>query len=69
MTFTRMGQWHEISDCGAYTVAASRVCDTFKFQAWKLVPEKGKAAALLGTFDDAEGARKCCREHREGVAA
>ncbi len=69
MTFTRMGQWHELSDCGAYTVAASRVSDAFKFQAWKLAAEKGKTASLLGTFDDAVSARQCCRDHREGAVA
>lgn len=69
MNFTRMGQWHEISDDGAYTVAASRVGDRFKFQAWKLAAEKGRAASLLGTFDEASAARACCQEHRGGVAA
>lgn len=69
MKFTRMGQWHELSEDGAYTVAAARVDDHFRFQAWKLVPEKGKMAALLGTFDDVEEARQRCRDHKQGVAA
>lgn len=67
MNFTRMGQWYELSDCGGYTVAASRVQDRFKFQAYKLAPGKGQTAELLGTFDDAEGARGRCRAHRERI--
>jgi len=69
VTFTRIGEWYEISDDGAYTVAAARVQDRFKFQCWKLAAEKGKTATLLGTFDEADAARQCCREHRDGVRA
>lgn len=68
MTFTRMTEWHEISDCGGYTVCAARVMDKYKFQAWKLAPVKGQTAALLGTFSDAPEARKCCEQHA-GVPA
>lgn len=68
MTFTRIGEWYEISDCGGYTVSAARVQDRFKFQAWKLAPVKGQTAALLGTFSGAPEARKCCEEHA-GVTA
>jgi hypothetical protein len=67
--FDRVGQWHEISECGAYTVAASRVGDRFKFQAWKLAAEKGKSATLLATRDDAEAARQACRDHKDGRLA
>jgi hypothetical protein len=69
MNFTRVSDWHEISDCGAYTVSAARVQDRFKFQAWKLAAEKGKTATLLGTFDEVALARQRCQEHREGIAA
>lgn len=65
MNFTRMGQWYEISECGEYTVAASRVNDRFKFQAWKLAADSGKTATLLGTKDDAEEAREICRQHKK----
>jgi len=69
VNFKRMGEWYEISDCGAYTVAASRVQDRFKFQAWKLAAEKGKTATLLATRDDAEAARQACRDDKEGRVA
>lgn len=69
MRFNRVGAWHEISECGAYTVAAVRVNDRYKFEAWKLVPEKGKTALSLGVFDDAEAARNACREHKAGKVA
>lgn len=65
MKFTRAGQWHEISDCGVYTVAATRTGDKFKFQGWML----GKPSKFLGTFDAPEPARECCRKHRDGVVA
>lgn len=61
MNFNRVSAWHEISDCGAYTVAVTRSQDLFKFHAWLL----GKPSELLGTFDDAESARKCCSKHRD----
>lgn len=65
MKFNRMGEWFELSDCGAYTVAASRVMDEFKFQSFKLAPRKGVTAELLGTFSTADEARNCCRLHRD----
>lgn len=67
MKFTRMGQWHEISQCGKYVVSGAHVVDRFKFQGWLLAPEKGKTAQLLGTFDTADEARTCCDElQRDG---
>lgn len=69
MTFTRIGDWYEISDCGTYTVSAARVQDRFKFQCWRLAPRKGQTAELLGTFDDAASARQCCEDAAAKVAA
>ena len=70
MNFSRLSDWHEISDDGAYTVCAALVGDRFKFQAWKLAAEQGRAATLLGTTDQADAAREICRQHREsGVTA
>lgn len=67
MTFTRMGQWYEMSDCGRFTVCCARVGDLFKFQGWILAPKKGETARPLGTFDDAESARKACAEYAKGA--
>ena len=69
MNFTRMGDWYELSDCGCYTVACTRGGDEFKFHGWLLAPSPGKVSQLLGTFDKAEDARECCRQHREGAKA
>lgn len=69
MTFTRMSQWHEISDCGKYVVSAAHVVDRFKFQGWLLAPEKGKSAQLLGTFDSAGEARTCCEDYQRDMDA
>lgn len=69
MNFTRMSDWHEISDCGAYVVSAASVKGRFKFQAWKLAAQSGKTASLLGTFDDAEPARELCRQHTKPAEA
>lgn len=69
MNFNRISDWHEMSDDGAYTVAATRTRDKFKFQGWILAPSAGVTSQLLGTFDDAESARECCRKHREQARA
>lgn len=63
MTFSRVTQWHEASDCGRYTVAIAQCIGVFKFSACRL--RERKPAELLGTFDDAESARECCRKHAE----
>lgn len=73
MKFERVSDWAQVSDCGKYTVSAAKVAEMdgrrvkllrFKFQAWHVRPD-GQPALLLGTFDDAESARKLCREHAE----
>lgn len=69
MKFTRMGQWHEISECGKYVVSAAHVVDRFKFQGWLLAPQKGKTADLLGTFDSADEARTCCEDYEREMTA
>lgn len=65
MKFSRMSDWHELSDNGCYTVSGARVKDGFKFQAWLLAPQNGKTSELLGTFDTADDARKCCEQHED----
>lgn len=63
MNFTRMTQWHEMSECGRYVVSAAHVMDRFKFQGYKLAARIGETAQLLGTFDSAQEARECCEKH------
>lgn len=67
MTFTRVSQWHEASDCGRYTVAIAKCGSTFKFSACRL--RERQPGELLGTFDDIESARQRCVEHSERTEA
>lgn len=60
MKFTRITDWAEISDCGRYTVAASRHGGMFLFTAFRVPVVQGQMATELGTFKDSQGARDCC---------
>lgn len=62
MTFTRIGQWAQLSDCGKYTVCCIKTAEGHKFEAWF----RGNPDRPLGLFSDAEAARQSCREHEEG---
>lgn len=61
MNFSRVTPWAQVSDCGHYSVACARVNGAYRFEAWHL---PGKAE-LLGSFDNAEDARKACTEHKK----
>lgn len=63
MKFNRATQWAEVSDCGGYSVAAAKCGPLFKFSACRLRTAQQRPAELLGTFDDAEAARECCRQN------
>lgn len=58
MKFERVTDWCELSDCGAYTVAAAKVDDRFAFSAFR-----GKE--MLGVYKTAAAARAVCKQHRE----
>lgn len=59
----RVGQWSQVSDCGKYSVACTRVNGAYRFEAWHLKGGAGKDE-LLGIFDAAEDARDACRKHK-----
>lgn len=55
MTFKRASKYHEVSDCGGYTVCAIGGKDGVKFEAWH-----GKQM-LQANLETAEEAREVCR--------
>lgn len=59
MNWTRATAWHEVSDCGRYTVCAAKVEDKYVFQGWR----GSKPGELLCTGEAAE-----CREVCEADA-
>lgn len=69
MRFSRISDWHELSEDGAYMVRAVREGARFRFESRLLVPAPGENTQLLGTFESAEAAKRCCRTHREEAAA
>lgn len=62
MNWRRISNWHEESECGRYSVAASRVGGKYVFQAWR----RGDVATLLHTDTDAQACREACAAHALG---
>ena len=62
MNFIRSGQWYETSECGRYTVAASKVNDKFLFQAFK-------GREVLHTDADPQKCRDACEQHASTLTA
>lgn len=58
MKWDRVGDWCELTECGRYTVAASKLDDRYGFTAFH-----GKE--ILGTFRSADEARERCRAHEQ----
>ena len=59
LKFTRMGTWHESTECGRYTVSATKHEDKYVWCAYL----NGKPDVLLGCKTNAEDARQLCREN------
>lgn len=57
MNFHRIDNYCERSECGKYTVAATRTRDEWLFGAWRV----GPPVVGLGQFDKSEAAREACR--------
>ena len=60
MTWNRITDWAQVSDCGRYTVSACKVFGVFKFEAW--FNNRGKAENL-GIFEEAAQGRRACENH------
>lgn len=60
MKFHRIGNWAELSDCGLFTVAATRHQGRYLFTAFRVPVVQGAMATSLGTFSDSQAARDCC---------
>lgn len=61
MKFTRINQWAWLSDCGRYSIAASRLDDKYGYTSWFVVPKQ--VSQCLGQTHDPAQARKYCEEH------
>lgn len=65
MNFTRASDWHQVSECGRYTVAAGRVNGVFNYTAHCVADKDNGSAGLLGAYRTAEEARARCQWHAE----
>lgn len=64
MIFTRSGPYHELSDCGRYSVAAFKADGKFMFQAFRITPKA--PGQVFYTHADAQFCRNACIADSEG---
>lgn len=65
MIFTRSGPYHELSDCGRYSVAAYKQDGRFMFQAFRVTP--GQPGQVFYTHSDAKRCREACERDAQGL--
>lgn len=65
LKFTRINQWGWLSDCGSYSISASKIDDQYGYSAWYVVPKQ--VAQCLGTVTDPAEARKLCDDHKAAL--
>lgn len=74
LRFIRTDRWHEVSDCGRYTVSKADMGEAFerehgvrfRYDAWRRGKDGSKIPANLGCFNSAAEAEVRCQAHLEG---
>ena len=63
MKFTKMSRYHWLSDCGLYSISATKIDDAWSYTAWFVKPKV--TTQCLGLTHNPRDAEKFCETHNQ----